>query len=172
MNFNKAIIIGRVTRDPEIRTTPNGQTVASISVASNRVWNSNTGERQEKTEFHNIVAWGKLAEICGQYLVKGQLVLFEGRIETRSWEGQDGVKKYKTEIVAENMQMGPKARSQEGGASAYQTRENTPVNNPQNQNSENTIQTEPQNSQEDKQSNSANEELEDKEEIKIEDIPF
>ena len=170
MNFNKAIIIGRVTRDPEIRTTPNGQTVASIGVASNRVWNSNTGERQEKTEFHNIVAWGKLAEICGQYLVKGQLVLFEGRIETRSWDGQDGVKKYKTEIVAENMQMGPKARSQESGASTYQAGENTQSNNPQN--NENTIQTEPQNEQSNKQNSDVSENLEDKEEIKIEDIPF
>ena len=170
MNFNKAIIIGRVTRDPEIRTTPNGQTVASIGVASNRVWNSNTGERQEKTEFHNIVAWGKLAEICGQYLVKGQLVLFEGRIETRSWDGQDGVKKYKTEIVAENMQMGPKARSQESGASTYQAGENAQSNNPQN--NENTIQTEPQNKQSNEQSDNASEKLEDKEEIKIEDIPF
>ena len=172
MNFNKAIIIGRVTRDPEIRTTPNGQTVASIGIASNRVWNSNTGERQEKTEFHNIVAWGKLAEICGQYLVKGQLVLFEGRIETRSWEGQDGVKKYKTEIVAENMQMGPKARSQEGDTSTYQNRENTqsvPENN--SQNNKKIVQTEPQNEQsnnnQDSNKGNANEE-----EIKIEDIPF
>ncbi len=170
MNFNKAIIIGRVTRDPEIRTTPNGQTVASIGVASNRVWNSNTGERQEKTEFHNIVAWGKLAEICGQYLVKGQLVLFEGRLETKTWEGQDGSKKSRTEIVAENMQMGPKARAQEGGVSAYQTRENTQKNNPQN--SENEIQTESQDNQSAKQDNNPNKELEDKEEIKIEDIPF
>jgi len=170
MNFNKAIIIGRVIKDPEIRTTPNGQTVASIGVASNRVWNSNSGERQEKTEFHNIVAWGKLAEICGQYLVKGQLVLFEGRIETRSWEGQDGAKKYKTEIVAENMQMGPKARAQEGGAPTYQAKENAPVNNPQN--NENTIQTKPQNNQEDNQSSNPQEKLGDKEEIKIEDIPF
>ena len=170
MNFNKAIIIGRVTRDPEIRTTPNGQTVASIGVASNRVWNSNTGERQEKTEFHNIVAWGKLAEICGQYLVKGQLVLFEGRLETKTWEGQDGSKKSRTEIVAENMQMGPKARAQEGGASAYQTRENTQKNNPQN--SENEIQTESQDNQSAKQDDNPNKELEDKEEIKIEDIPF
>ena len=172
MNFNKAIIVGRVTKDPEIRTTPNGQTVASIGVASNRVWNSNTGERQEKTEFHNIVAWGKLAEICGQYLVKGQLVLFEGRIETRSWDGQDGVKRYKTEIVAENMQMGPKARAQEGGASTYQARENAPANNPQN--SEKEIQVEPQNSQSNEQNNNPNKESinTDKEEIKIEDIPF
>ena len=178
MNFNKAIIIGRVVKDPEIRTTPNGQTVASIGVASNRVWNSNTGERQEKTEFHNIVAWGKLAEICGQYLVKGQLVLFEGRIETRSWDGQDGVKRYKTEIVAENMQMGPKARGQEGGASTYQARENTqsvpapvPANNPQN--SEPTVQVEPQSEQSNNNDNqSSNKENANEEEIKIEDIPF
>ncbi|MCK5123126.1 MAG: single-stranded DNA-binding protein [Candidatus Pacebacteria bacterium] len=173
MNFNKAIIIGRVTRDPEIRTTPNGQTVASIGVASSRVWNNNTGERQEKTEFHNIVAWGRLAEICGQYLVKGQLVLFEGRIETRSWDGQDGVKRYKTEIVAENMQMGPKARSQEGGASTYQAKENTqsaPENsNPQND--EKIVQAEPQNEQSDNNQN-ANKENKNEEEIKIEDIPF
>jgi len=171
MNFNKAIIIGRVTRDPEIRTTPNGQTVASIGVASNRVWNSNTGERQEKTEFHNIVAWGKLAEICGQYLVKGQLVLFEGRLETKTWEGQDGAKKSRTEIVAENMQMGPKARSQEGGASPYQNRENAqsaPENNPQS--NERTVQTEPQNKQSDNNQN--NKENNNEEEIKIEDIPF
>ena len=174
MNFNKAIIVGRVIKDPEIRTTPNGQTVASIGVASNRVWNSNTGERQEKTEFHNIVAWGKLAEICGQYLVKGQLVLFEGRIETRSWDGQDGVKRYKTEIVAENMQMGPKARSQEGGASTYQARENTqnaPENNPQN--SEKIVQAEPQNEQSDSGNSQNNsKENNNEEEIKIEDIPF
>ena len=172
MNFNKAIIIGRVTRDPEIRTTPNGQTVASIGVASSRVWNSNTGERQEKTEFHNIVAWGRLAEICGQYLVKGQLVLFEGRIETRSWDGQDGVKRYKTEIVAENMQMGPKARAQEGDASTYQARENTqsaPENN--SQSNEKVVQVEPQNEQSNNDQNT-NKENKNEEEIKIEDIPF
>lgn len=115
MNFNKAIIIGRVTKDPEVRTTPSGQSVATLSVATNRVWNSNSGERQEKTEFHNIVAWGKLAEICGQYLVKGQEVMFEGRLETRTWEGQDGQKRSRTEIIAENMQMGSKPRGGEGG---------------------------------------------------------
>lgn len=168
MNFNKAIVIGRVTRDPEVRTTPNGQTVASIGVASNRVWNNNAGERQEKTEFHNIVAWGKLAEICGQYLAKGQLVLFEGRMETRTWEGQDGAKRSRTEIIAENMQMGPKARSQEGGAAAYQTRENAPGNNPRS--GENVIQTESENEQHVGQNNDS--EPTDEEEIKIEDIPF
>jgi len=165
MNFNKAIVVGNVTRDPEIRTTPSGQNVASISVATNRVWNTNSGEKQEKTEFHNIVAWGRLAEICGQYLTKGQLVLFEGRIETRTWEGQDGIKRYKTEIIAENMQMGPRVRSQESGES-YQNlvqKENETRNEsaPQTE-----IPKEQENSQE-KSGNSGEEE-----EIKIEDIPF
>ncbi len=149
MNFNKAIIIGRVTKDPDIRTTPNGQSVASISIATNRVWNSNSGEKQEKTEFHNIVAWGKLAEICGQYLVKGQEVMFEGRLETRTWDGQDGQKRSRTEIVAENMQMGAKARSgsQSGPSNdAYSS---------------------PKASEKPTQKNESNEE-----EIKIEDIPF
>lgn len=148
MNFNKAIIIGRVTRDPEIRTTPGGQSVASISVATNRVWNSNSGERQEKTEFHNIVAWGKLAEICGQYLVKGQEVMFEGRLETRTWEGQDGQKRSRTEIIAENMQMGSKSRGQgEGGyeRTSGSSKEQAPSPEPPTS---------------------------DEEEIKIEDIPF
>ena len=161
MNFNKAIIVGRVIRDPEIRTTPSGQNVASIGVATSRVWNTNSGEKQEKTEFHNIVAWGKLAEICGQYLTKGQLVLFEGRIETRTWEGQDGAKKYKTEIIAENMQMGPRARSQEGGGSAYQS--------PVEKKSENIPQTETPKQQNETQMKSGNS---GEEEIKIEDIPF
>lgn len=126
MNFNKAIIIGRVTKDPEIRTTPSGQSVATLSVATNRVWNSNSGERQEKTEFHNIVAWGKLAEICGQYLVKGQEVMFEGRMETRTWEGQDGQKRSRTEIIAENMQMGAKSRGAGEGASYSKPGANAP----------------------------------------------
>ncbi len=160
MNLNKAIIIGRVTRDPEVRTTPNGQNVASIGVATNRVWNSNSGERQEKTEFHNVVAWGKLADICGQYLVKGQLVMFEGRLETRTWEGQDGVKRSKTEIIAENMQMGPKAR--QDGASSYSgapKKENSGVAPEKKaENVEENINIENKSSSE--------------EEIRIEDIPF
>lgn len=152
MNFNKAIIIGRVTKDPEIRTTPSGQSVASLSVATNRVWNSNSGEKQEKTEFHNIVAWGKLAEICGQYLTKGQEVMFEGRLETRTWEGQDGQKRSRTEIIAENMQMGSKSRGGQetsgGGYSKPSPSSHGPVNESQPS------------------------EMPDEEEIKIEDIPF
>ncbi len=105
MNLNKAMIIGNLTRDPEVKTTPSGQSVSSFSVATNRVWTSAQGQKQEAVEYHNIVAWGKLAEICGQYLNKGKKVYIEGRLQTRDWQGQDGVKRYKTEIVAENMIM-------------------------------------------------------------------
>lgn len=110
MNLNKAIIIGNVTQDPEVRSTPSGQQVANFSVATNRIWNDrNTNERQQKTEFHNVVAWGRLAEIAGQYLTKGALVMIEGRIETRSWEDQNsGQRRYRTEIIADNMQLGPR----------------------------------------------------------------
>lgn len=110
MNLNRAIIIGRVTQDPQLRTTPSGQSVCNFSVATNRNWtDSDTRERQEKTEFHNVVAWRRLAEIAHQYLAKGSLVMVEGRIETRSWEDQGGNKRYRTEIIAENMQLGPRS---------------------------------------------------------------
>ncbi|MFH1175513.1 MAG: single-stranded DNA-binding protein [bacterium] len=109
MNLNKAMLIGRLTRDPEARTTPSGKAVTSFSIATNRVWSDATGNKQEATEYHNIVIWGRLAEISAQYLQKGQEVYIEGRLQTRSWDGQDGVKRYTTEIVADNMQMGSKA---------------------------------------------------------------
>ncbi|MDD4332583.1 MAG: single-stranded DNA-binding protein [Patescibacteria group bacterium] len=105
MNLNKAMIIGNLTRDPEVRNTPNGQTVASFAVATNFIWTDQSGQKQEKVEFHNIVAWRRLAEICGQYLKKGSKVFIEGRLQTRDWVGQDGVKRYRTEIVTENMIM-------------------------------------------------------------------
>lgn len=105
MNLNKAMVIGNLTRDPEVKNTPSGSTVASFSVATNFIWNDQSGQKQEKVEFHNIVAWRKLAEICGQYLRKGSKVYIEGRLQTRDWVGQDGVKRYRTEIVAENMIM-------------------------------------------------------------------
>lgn len=105
MNLNRATIIGNLTRDPETRTTPNGQTVTNFSIATSFVWKDASGAKQEKPEYHNIVAWGKLAEICQQYLGKGRKVYIEGRLQTRDWEGQDGVKRYRTEIVAENMIM-------------------------------------------------------------------
>lgn len=105
MDLNKAMIIGRLTRDPETRTTPQGTTVCSFGVATNFIWNDPQGQKQEKVEFHNIVAWRKLAEICGQYLRKGSKVYLEGRLQTREWEGQDGNKRQRTEIVTDNMIM-------------------------------------------------------------------
>ena len=108
MYLNKAIICGNVTRDPELRHLPNtGVPVASFTVATNRVWTDETGEKQESAEFHTIVVFGKQAEASAGYLKKGQAVLVEGRLQTRSWE-TDGVKRYRTEIIAERVQFGPK----------------------------------------------------------------
>jgi len=123
MNLNRAMIIGNLTRDPEIRTTPNGQTVANFSVATSHFWKDASGNRQEKTEYHNIVAWGKLADICQQYLGKGRKVYVDGRLQTRDWEGQDGVKRYRTEIIAENMIMLDRAPEGSGG---FQPRPSAP----------------------------------------------
>ncbi len=132
MNLNKAMIIGNLTRDPETRNTPSGQTVASFSVATNMVWNDQSGQQQKKTEFHNIVAWRKLAEICSQYLKKGSKVYIEGRLQTSDWTGQDGNKRYRTEIVAENLIMLDKS----GGANT------SSVINNDNNNKEEEIQVE------------------------------
>jgi single-strand DNA-binding protein len=114
MNFNKAFILGNLTRDPELRTTPTGQSVASFGVATNRTWTDKSGQKQTDTEFHNVVAWGRLAETASRYLTKGKMVFIEGRLKTRSWEDQGGQKKYKTEIIVESFQMGPKGVGQSG----------------------------------------------------------
>lgn len=108
MNLNKAFLIGNLTRDPELKTLPSGQPVVNFGVATNRMWKNKEGQPQQQVEFHNIVMFGRLAEIAKQYLKKGSLVMVEGRIQTRSWEAQDGQKKYRTEIIAEAMQMGPR----------------------------------------------------------------
>ncbi len=103
-SLNKVMLIGNLTRDPELRYTPNGTAVCSFGLATNRSWASGEGgERKEETEFHRIVAWNKLAELCGQLLTKGRKVYIEGRLQTRSWEGQDGEKRQATEVVAEDM---------------------------------------------------------------------
>ncbi|MBT4210185.1 MAG: single-stranded DNA-binding protein [Candidatus Komeilibacteria bacterium] len=115
MNLNKAMIIGNVVRDPEMRSTPTGQNVTSYSIATNRVWNDTNGQKQERAEFHNIVAWRRLAEISSQYLKKGSKVYIEGRLQTRSWDDPNGVKKYRTEIIAENMIMLDRAGSTPSG---------------------------------------------------------
>lgn len=105
MSLNRAQVIGNMTRDPEVRTTSSGQSVANFSVATNMSWTDPQGQKQERTEFHNVVAWGKLGEICGQYLAKGRRVYVEGRLQTRDWETPEGQKRQRTEIVAENVIM-------------------------------------------------------------------
>lgn len=117
MYLNKAIIAGNLTRDPELKALPSGANVASFGVATNRVWKDQNGEKKEATEFHNIVVFGRQADICAQYLRKGQQVLVEGRLQTRSWE-RDGAKQYRTEIVADRVQFGPKAGGSAGSPQA------------------------------------------------------
>ena len=109
MNVNKAIIVGRLTRDPEVRTTPSGQTVTNFTIATSTTWKDQSGQPQEKTEFHNVVAWGRRGEVIGQYVTKGQELYVEGRLETRSWDDQEtGKKMYRTEIILENFEFGAK----------------------------------------------------------------
>ncbi|TSC81644.1 MAG: single-strand DNA-binding protein [Parcubacteria group bacterium Gr01-1014_20] len=114
MNLNKVILAGRLTAEPQLRTTPSGQSVASFSVATNRVWNDKNGARQEEVEFHNVVVWGKQAEIASQFMAKGALVLIEGRLRTRSWNDKQGSQRKTTEIICERFQLGPRA-GQGGG---------------------------------------------------------
>lgn len=110
MNINKAIVVGNLTRDPETRTIPSGQSVASFGVATNRFWTDReSGEKKKQAEYHNVIAWGKLGEIAQQFLKKGGLVYVEGRLQTRTWQDQQGNKKFRTEIVAEKLQLGPRS---------------------------------------------------------------
>lgn len=121
MYLNKALIAGNLTRDPELRALPSGANVCTFGVATNRVWYNQNREKQEATEFHNIVVFGRQAETCAQYLKKGSGVLIEGRLQTRSWE-KDGHKQYRTEIVADRVQFGARAGSG-GGAASQETHE-------------------------------------------------
>ena len=121
-SVNKVIILGNLGQDPEVRSTQGGQMVANLRLATNRTWTDRNGQRQEQTEWHSVVAWGKLAEIIEQYLKKGDQVYFEGRLQTSSWEDKSGEKRYKTEIVAQEMQMlgsGGGSRESGGGGSSY-----------------------------------------------------
>ncbi len=117
MYLNKVFIIGNITKDPELKALPSGMQVASFSVATNRVWKDQAGQKQEAADFHNIVAFGKQAETIGQYMKKGSTIMVEGRIQTRSWDGPDGKKNYRTEIIAEKFQFGPKSAG--SGSSSY-----------------------------------------------------
>ena len=129
MYLNKAILYGNLTKDPEIRALPSGIQVASFSIATNRVYKDKNGAKQEQVDFHNIVVFGRQAETAAQYLKKGQGVFVEGRIQTRSWDDKDGVKKYRTEIVADRVQFGPKSAgggSYSGGTSSSGAKTETP----------------------------------------------
>ena len=109
MNLNKVFILGRLTADPQLRSTPSGQQVASFSLATNRVWNDRAGAKQEETEYHNIVVWGRQAEVASQFLAKGSLALIEGRMRTRTWQNKEGQNVKTTEIICERMQLGPRS---------------------------------------------------------------
>ncbi|MBI2035763.1 MAG: single-stranded DNA-binding protein [Candidatus Liptonbacteria bacterium] len=109
MNLNKVFLIGRLTRDPELRSIPSGQSVASFGLATNRTWTDKAGARQESVEFHNVVVWGRQAETVSQFLTKGALAMVEGRLQTRSWQNKEGQNMKTTEIVAERIQFGPRA---------------------------------------------------------------
>jgi single-strand DNA-binding protein len=104
-SVNKVILIGNLGKDPEIRTTPQGTSLARFSVATTTTWKDNSGAKQERTEWHDVVAWERLAQICGEYLHKGKMVYVEGSLQTRSWEDQNGQKRYKTEVKASNVVM-------------------------------------------------------------------
>ena len=118
MYFNRAIIIGNLTRDPELRALPSGIQVATLGVATNRVWKDKNGAKQESTDYHNVVVFGRQAETAAQYLKKGASVMVEGRMQTRSWDAADGTKKYRTEVVADRVQFGPRRDGAPASAAA------------------------------------------------------
>ena len=127
MNLNKILLIGRLTRDPELKNLPSGQTVVNFGLATGRHYKDKDGQKQQETEFHNIVFFGRLAEIASQYLAKGSLLYLEGRIRTRSWEDNAGTKRYRTEIIGERLQLGPKAAGKVMPSTPPQEKESTNI---------------------------------------------
>ncbi len=156
MDLNKVMLIGRITQDPEVRTTPSGVSVTSFGLATNLYWKDQNGQQQEKVEFHNIVAWRRLAEICGQYLNKGSKIYIEGRLQTNSWDDQSGNKRYRTEIIADNMIM--------------LDRKSDLSNTSENFNPNSASEKQPYTPTQTQQSNPSEQSQED--EISVEDIPF
>ena len=148
-DLNKVMLIGNLTKDPEGKALATGQSLSSFSIATNRTWKDASGTKKEQVEFHNIVVWGKLADICNQYLKKGKKIYVEGRLTTRTWDDQNGVKRYRTEIVAENMSM----LDSKGGSSSTSSSGAPAQNHAQQEEELPIIQA-------------------DEEEINIEDIPF
>ncbi|MDP1833751.1 MAG: single-stranded DNA-binding protein [Candidatus Moranbacteria bacterium] len=160
MNLNKVMLVGRLTRDPEIRNTTGGQSVATLSLATNRFWKDKSGQKQDKTEFHNVVLWGRLAEIAGQYLTKGQEAFIEGRIETRKYTAKDGSERRVTEVIAENMQLGSRAAGTSNAPGSF-NKPVSPQQRPQNDR--------PQQAEEEIPTINLDEE---QDEIRLEDVPF
>lgn len=154
MFLNKVFVLGNLTADPEIKTLPSGQSVANFRIATNRVFYNKEKEKQEQVEFHNIVAFGRTAEIIQQYLQKGSMLLIEGRIQTRSWEDSTGTKKYRTEIITERMQMGPR-RTQ---PTVFNNKEEAPAKKEKEEKEEDIKEEIPI--------------IEEEEEINVKDIPF
>lgn len=132
MNLNKVFLIGNLTRDVDLRVTPSGLSVAAVGIATNRVWNDKSGVRRTEAEFHNVVLWGKQAELAKQYLTKGSIVMIEGRLQTRSWDDkQTGQKRFRTEVVAERMQFGPRlGTASQRGPGAESSQAKTPQPEP------------------------------------------
>ena len=129
MYINKAFIFGNLTRDPELRAMPNGMNVCSFGIATNRVFTGRDGKKQEQTDFHNIVVFGRQADTVAQYLKKGSSAFIEGRIQTRSWDGKDGEKKYRTEVVADRVQFGPRVGSTGGAGGGKRSSDEQPPEN-------------------------------------------
>lgn len=174
--LNKVMLIGNLTRDPELRYIPSGQAVASFGLATNRRWTDSSGEKREEAEFHEIVAWGKLAEICNQILSKGRKVYIEGRLQTRSWEAPDGTKRTRTEIIASEMRA-LDYKPKEGGV-AEEVKEELPEEVPIEEakeapeaTTEETTTEEPTTEEPKKKGKNEKKESTD-EEINLDDIPF
>lgn len=163
MNVNRVILVGRLTRDPEMRTTQSGQTVTTIGLATSHRWSDKGGQKQEKTEFHSIVIWGRMAEVAAQYFTKGQEAFFEGRLQTRTYTGKDGVERRITEVIAESMEFGNRPTGQGGGGYSREGNASAQTK-PVTRDSANAV--------------SPDDDIptinldDEKEEIKIEDVPF
>jgi single-strand DNA-binding protein len=153
MNLNRVFLIGNITKDIELKSTPSGNSVASFGLATNRTWKDKNGQKQEQATFHNIVAWGKTAEVIKQYCTKGSMIMIEGRIDNRTYDKKDGTKGYISEVIVENFQFGPKSGN--AGSSDFKSNYSPKPNNKKEMEEEEDIPV-----------------IEDGEEIDIKDIPF
>jgi len=172
MYLNKVFLVGRLTADPVLRTTPSGQSVCSFGVATNRVWfDKSTNQKQEETQYHNIVLWRRLAEIGSQFLSKGSLVLIEGRLQTRSWQDSSGKNQYKTEIIGERMQLGPRTAGKVVPQEKKSSSEEIPIIEEDSNSSEEESEEESPKASSASSSSSEKEE-ESEEEIDVKDLPF